>query len=197
MLTLYGRTQGRTFDRFYKSSCSLSIQINWLNDWIYCLNSYVVAADNLRHSTMSALGPYIGKTASQIITEFKKGSIRTEFPAEYLEVTYEKIEADAKRGNKNAKTAKKLLTDSRFDKQSKTWRGCIANYVIETSWFTVCKKQSKVGTVIVSTFVYNDCTRRLTAELFEKMTHADCLSGVFFCVYLTTYCGIVTLFRWF
>jgi len=69
---------------------------------------------------MSALGPYIGKTASQIITLFKRGSIRTEFPAEYFEVTYEKIEADAKRGNKNAKTAKKLLTDSRFDKQSKT-----------------------------------------------------------------------------
>jgi len=59
------------------------------------------------------------RTASQIISEFKKGSIRQEFPAEYMEKSQLEIEEDASRGIKSAQKAKKLLTDGRFNKQSK------------------------------------------------------------------------------
>jgi len=62
---------------------------------------------------------YAGKTASKIITEYKKGSIRREFPSEYLEATFEKIVQGAGRGVKNAVTAKKLLTNNEYDKESK------------------------------------------------------------------------------
>lgn len=59
---------------------------------------------------------YAGLTANEIIQKFKKGSIRTEFPSEYEEVKYEVIERDAKAGKKAAQTAKKLLSDNRFNK---------------------------------------------------------------------------------
>ena len=58
-------------------------------------------------------------TASEIIKKFKKGSIHREFPSEYLEKKYEDIVRDASKGEPNAKKAKKLLTDKRFDKDSK------------------------------------------------------------------------------
>jgi len=60
-----------------------------------------------------------GKTANQIISEFKKGEIRREFPSEYLEKTFEEIDRDAKSGIKNARKAKKLLEQARFNKDSK------------------------------------------------------------------------------
>lgn len=58
---------------------------------------------------------YVGLTANEIIQKFKKGSIRREFPTEYLEVKYEDIETDAKAGKASARKAKKLLCDGRED----------------------------------------------------------------------------------
>ncbi|QDX91850.1 hypothetical protein EEL30_05390 [Brevibacillus laterosporus] len=55
-------------------------------------------------------------TADDIISSKKKGSIRREFPTEWLDKTLDEIESAAQRGDKNAKKAKKLLTDKRFDK---------------------------------------------------------------------------------
>jgi RHS repeat-associated protein len=59
---------------------------------------------------------YEGMPAYEIISKFKKGSIRQVFPGEYLPVKWEQIVKDAQRGIKKAQTAKKLLTDSRFHK---------------------------------------------------------------------------------
>ncbi|WP_144486857.1 hypothetical protein [Bacillus pumilus] len=56
-------------------------------------------------------------TADQFISKNRKGSIRKEFPSEYLNKTIEQINKDAKKGKKNAKKAKKLLTDNRFKKK--------------------------------------------------------------------------------
>lgn len=56
------------------------------------------------------------ETADQIISKNKRGSIRKEFPSEYLNKTLNEIEKDAKAGKAKAKKAKKLLIDKRFDK---------------------------------------------------------------------------------
>jgi len=56
------------------------------------------------------------KTAQDIIGEKKKGSIKQEFPGEWLGKTLEDIEKAAKSGDASARKAKKLLTDKRFDK---------------------------------------------------------------------------------
>ena len=55
-------------------------------------------------------------TAQEIISQSKKGSINRRFPGEMLGKTMEEIERLAKAGDRAARTAKKLLTDSRFDK---------------------------------------------------------------------------------
>jgi len=55
-------------------------------------------------------------TAREIISQSKKGSINRRFPGEMLEKTMEEIARLAKAGDRAARTAKKLLTDSRFDK---------------------------------------------------------------------------------
>lgn len=57
--------------------------------------------------------------ASQFISVFKKGSIREVFPGQYLDVTLERIEADAHRGIKAAQTAKKLLLNREYNKDEK------------------------------------------------------------------------------
>ena len=57
------------------------------------------------------------KTAQDIISEKKKASIHHEFPGEYLHKTLAEIERDARQNVSNAKRAKKLLTDKRFDKE--------------------------------------------------------------------------------
>ncbi|SCX80785.1 RHS repeat-associated core domain-containing protein [Flavobacterium anhuiense] len=59
---------------------------------------------------------YTGKTANEIITQYRKGSVREVFPEELLESTWEEIKAGAAAGKKNYQTAKKLLTDGRFSK---------------------------------------------------------------------------------
>jgi len=56
------------------------------------------------------------RTARDIIGKEKKGAINREFPGEYLDKTMAEIERDAKQNVPNAKSAKKLLTDKRFDK---------------------------------------------------------------------------------
>jgi len=55
-------------------------------------------------------------TAQEIISQFKKGSITSEFPSEYLPKTFNEIDREAKQGVDAAQTARKLLTDSRFNK---------------------------------------------------------------------------------
>ncbi len=55
-------------------------------------------------------------TASEIISQFKKGGIRSVFPSEKLGLTFETIESQARSGDSAAQTAVKLLTDSRFNK---------------------------------------------------------------------------------
>jgi len=56
------------------------------------------------------------KTAREVIAEQKKGSIHREFPSEWLDKTLGDIEKAAKSGNARARTAKKLLTQKRFNK---------------------------------------------------------------------------------
>ncbi|CAL2083746.1 RHS repeat-associated core domain-containing protein [Tenacibaculum sp. 190524A05c] len=59
---------------------------------------------------------YSGKTADEIISSFRKGSVRDVFPGGLLTKTWEEIKAGASAGKKNYRTAKKLLTDGRFKK---------------------------------------------------------------------------------
>ncbi|OKS84902.1 DUF6443 domain-containing protein [Mucilaginibacter polytrichastri] len=59
---------------------------------------------------------YSGLTGSQIISKFKKGKIREVFPEQYNDETWENIEKEANRGIKEARTARKLLNDNRFNK---------------------------------------------------------------------------------
>lgn len=62
------------------------------------------------------------KTADEIISEEKKGSVRQRFPKEWLDKTKSEIERAAKQGNESAQTAKKILTDKAFDKTSNSTR---------------------------------------------------------------------------
>ncbi|CAF0790011.1 unnamed protein product [Adineta steineri] len=62
------------------------------------------------------IGLILAKTAEEVIGEKKKGSIKQEFPGEWLGKTVEDIEKAAKSGDATARKAKKLLTDKRFDK---------------------------------------------------------------------------------
>lgn len=55
-------------------------------------------------------------TADQIISKKRKGSIRREFPGEYLNKKYKDIKNEANKGNAKAKKAHKLLNDGRFKK---------------------------------------------------------------------------------
>ena len=57
-----------------------------------------------------------GQTAGEIISRDKKGAINREFPAQWRDSTLAEIERAAKRGDKSAQKAKKLLEDKRFDK---------------------------------------------------------------------------------
>jgi hypothetical protein len=56
-------------------------------------------------------------TAQDIISQSKKGSINRVFPGEMLGKTMEEINKLAKGGDKIAQTARKLLTDGRFNKE--------------------------------------------------------------------------------
>jgi len=62
------------------------------------------------------------RTANEIISQDKKASIRNMFPKELLDKTLKEIEDLAKKGNRIAKTAKKLLTDNDFNKASNSSR---------------------------------------------------------------------------
>ncbi|WP_199928282.1 hypothetical protein [Brevibacillus brevis] len=72
----------------------------YAGDWLYdCVDSWLNA-----------------ETADEYISKNRKGSIRREFPSEYLDRTLNEIEKDAKNGERKARTAKKLLNDNRFKK---------------------------------------------------------------------------------
>jgi hypothetical protein len=55
-------------------------------------------------------------TAGEIISREKKGSINRVFPGQFNGRTLSEIKELAKKGDRAAKTAMKLLTDSRFNK---------------------------------------------------------------------------------
>ncbi len=55
-------------------------------------------------------------TAGEIISDEKKGSINRVFPEQMRELTFGEINKLAKAGNKIAQTARKLLTEKRFNK---------------------------------------------------------------------------------
>ncbi|MCZ8355629.1 MAG: hypothetical protein O9340_12895, partial [Cyclobacteriaceae bacterium] len=55
-------------------------------------------------------------TAEEWIGKYCKGSIRSEFPEEFLDWTLDQIKAEAQKGNARAKKAWKLLNDKRFRK---------------------------------------------------------------------------------
>lgn len=55
-------------------------------------------------------------TADEYIGKHFKGSIRREFPSEFLNKTIKEIEREAKKGNARARKALKLLKDGRFRK---------------------------------------------------------------------------------
>jgi len=57
-----------------------------------------------------------GPTADEIIQKEKRGSIRAEFPGEWLDKTLEEIDRAAKRGDASARKARKLIRDRRFNK---------------------------------------------------------------------------------
>ena len=59
------------------------------------------------------------RTAAEIIAQEKRGSILREFPSEFLNRTYDQIVQAARQGNrsaKNARKAKKLLDQRKYDK---------------------------------------------------------------------------------
>jgi len=68
----------------------------WIGD---CINSFIEK-----------------ETADQYISKNRQAGIRAKFPGQYLDKTLNEIEKDAKAGNSDAKTAKKLLTDGRWKK---------------------------------------------------------------------------------
>ena len=62
------------------------------------------------------------KTADEIISESQKGRVRREFPSEWLNKTKAEIEKAAKKGDKVAKKARKLLRDNDFKQTSNSVR---------------------------------------------------------------------------
>jgi hypothetical protein len=55
-------------------------------------------------------------TAQELIEKTRKGSVNREFPDELRDRTLEEITELAKKGDKRAQSARKLLTDKRFQK---------------------------------------------------------------------------------
>lgn len=68
----------------------------WIGD---CINSFIEQ-----------------ETADQYISKNRKAGIRKRFPGQYLDKTLNEIEKDAKAGDADANTAKKLLIDGRWKK---------------------------------------------------------------------------------
>ena len=59
------------------------------------------------------------RTARQIINDDKQGRLHSRFPEEWKDRTPDEIYAAAKRGNKSAQSAKKMLDSSEYDKDQK------------------------------------------------------------------------------
>jgi hypothetical protein len=60
------------------------------------------------------------RTARQIIADEKLGKINQRFPSQWKDSTFDEIDAAAKRGGEDAITARKLLTDRRFNKDKRS-----------------------------------------------------------------------------
>ena len=87
-------------------------------------NSELAEYDDRYHVRCNQLpGRYKGdkRTARQIIADEKFGKINQRFPSQWEDSTFDEIDAAAKRGDEDAITARKLLTDGRFNKY-KGWQ---------------------------------------------------------------------------
>lgn len=56
------------------------------------------------------------RTAAEIIAQEKRGSIRRQFPSEFLNRTYDEIVQAARQGDRSARKAKKFLDQRKYDK---------------------------------------------------------------------------------
>jgi RHS repeat-associated protein len=79
-------------------------------------NGATVSAPNTGGGSGGSKPPKDTRTADQIISQDKKGSIRRRFPREMLENTLAEIENLAAAGNKHAQSALKLLTQRYYRK---------------------------------------------------------------------------------
>jgi len=79
------------------------VAIYYAGSWIYNKVKYYLSERS-------------SKTAQEIISSEKKGSINREFPASMKNKTLKEIEKLAREGNRDAQKAKKLLNDKRFNK---------------------------------------------------------------------------------
>ncbi len=81
----------------------LGVATFYAGSWIYKKAKYYLSVRS-------------SKKAQEIISSEKKGSINREFPTSMKNKTLKEIEKLAKQGNRDAKKAKKLLNDKRFNK---------------------------------------------------------------------------------
>jgi hypothetical protein len=73
-------------------------------------------ATNEERALARSLIERLNSKATDIISKECRGSVRKEFPGEMLDKTLEQIYNLARSGDRAARTAKKLLTESRFKK---------------------------------------------------------------------------------
>jgi hypothetical protein len=73
-------------------------------------------SQEIRSELLTVKKEWRGMTANEIIGKYKQGSIRREFPRQFLDEPVEAIDEMAQAGNKAAQTAMKLLKDNRFNK---------------------------------------------------------------------------------
>ncbi len=59
------------------------------------------------------------RTARQIISDEKNGTINQRFPGQWENRTFDEIDTAANNGDRDAITARKLLTDNRFKKNKR------------------------------------------------------------------------------
>jgi RHS repeat-associated protein len=74
-----------------------------------------LAADISNRTTLSS-SKYSSETKVTDILAQKKGSIKSQFPEQWKDKTWGEVEKAAAAGDKSAQTARKLLTDGRFNK---------------------------------------------------------------------------------
>jgi hypothetical protein len=108
-------------ERFSSDVCQLGrdIQSHYNEAMAWPMAIVTLGAAYLSQN-MAFASRYAGdkRSADQIIGADKKGSIRSEFPSEWLNKTYNEIKRAAEAGDRAARTAKKLLDSKEYDKGS-------------------------------------------------------------------------------